>query len=113
MTKRMSMLCACLVLGMAGCSNFAEAQMLTLSGHSQTLRRVEALTSEEKAELAAAEAEVDKANLGLLATQAKIAAAHKMTHESYMEWSSWYDFDGDFILQRFQSNMVMNSVIKP
>ena len=87
---------------LASQSGTAPASPVYLEG---TLKRVETLTDSEKKELADAIAAVNKANQALLDTRYRIAGRHKMSQQSYMEWSSWYEFDGDFILQRFQSNM--------
>lgn len=78
-------------------------QQFTLPAQQGTLRRAEAITPEEKAELQKAQDAITKAQADFETAKAKVAAAHKMTTESYMEWRSWYEFDGDFILQRFWS----------
>lgn len=75
----------------------------TIPPQQGTLQRVETITPEEKTELQKAADAVTKAQADFDAAKARVAAAHKMTRESYMEWSSWYEFDGDFILQRFVS----------
>lgn len=85
----------------------------SLASQQGSLKRVEILTSDEKVELQRAADVVTKAQAELGAAQAKVAAAHKMSRESYMEWSSWYEFDGDFILQRFVSTQSsFNSLTK-
>jgi len=73
-----------------------------------TLRRAELLTPQEKAELLKVQDAVLKAEEAQRQTKAKIAAAHKMSQESYMEWASWYEFDGDFILSRYESRQTNN-----
>lgn len=90
-------------------ANLVAGQSISISGRGTTLQRVEALSADEKAELVKAEVAVAKASADLEAVKAKIAVAHKMGRESWMEWSSWYEFDGDFILFRFLSNMGTNS----
>ena len=81
----------------------ALGQTISLPQPAGTLKNVERITPEEKDDLQKAAAAVAKAQSDFEAAQARVAAAHKMTHESYMEWSSWYEFDGDYILQRFIS----------
>ena len=79
----------------------------TISGGSMagTLQRVERLTPEERVEMITAVKDVGDAQKRLDALKQKIAAAHGMAGESWMEWRSWYEFDGDFILYRYQSHM--------
>lgn len=84
-------------------------QAITFQSPQQgSLKRVEQITPEEKVELQKARDAIAKANSEYEAAKAKVAGAHKMTQESYMEWSSWYEFDGDFILQRFSSHQGIN-----
>jgi hypothetical protein len=82
------------------------AQQFTLPVQQGTLKRVEQISADEKAELQKAADAVTKAQADFEAAKSKVATAHKMTRENYMEWSSWYEFDGDFILQRFSFNIV-------
>lgn len=79
--------------------------ILCASSFGQLGRMVaaEKLTGDEKKELAAAALKVKQANDELAETQAKIAGNHKFGKEGYMEWSRWYEFDGDFIIQRVYS----------
>lgn len=82
---------------------FASAQEVHLVAHGN-LSAVERLTDSEQKELADARAKVEAAQTELETVQARIAGAHKFGKESYMEWSRWYEFDGDFILQRSVSS---------
>lgn len=70
-----------------------------------TLNRVEMLTPDEKAQLQSAQLKVVEAEKELERVKSTVAGNHKMTQESYMEWSSWYEFNGDFILQHHRSMM--------
>jgi outer membrane lipoprotein-sorting protein len=83
-----------LALACAGCLN------------AQTLQRAEKLTDAEKVQRAEARQKVANAQAELETVEAKIAGAHGMGKESWMEWSRWYEFDGEFILQRSSSMMV-------
>ena len=84
-------------------STFAVGQETTVN--TGTLISAEKLTSVEQKELFEAQQKIAQANAELSQVQTKIAAAHKMTEQSYMEWSTWYEFDGDYILYRGRSWM--------
>ena len=75
---------------------------VTMAG---TLSHVEKLTDTEKKELSSAESKVSDALKNVEDVKAKIAAAHNMHGQEYMEWRSWVEFDGDYILYRYQSYM--------
>ena len=83
---------------------FSQSSTSTIINYG-TMTRADKLTADELADIAKSRAAVDKAQADLLATQSKIAASHKMLKESWMEWSAWYEFDGEFIVQRGQSHM--------
>lgn len=70
-----------------------------------TLRAAEKLTVAEQAQICAATSKVMTAQQELANVKSSIAAAHKMSAESWMEWSSWYEFDGEYILSRFKNHM--------
>jgi hypothetical protein len=86
------------------------SQNITLSVPSNTLQRVETLTAKEQTDLSSAKAKVAEAQQFLKQTENAIAAAHKMGSQNYMEWSGWYEIDGQFILYRYQSNMFSDTV---
>lgn len=69
------------------------------------LIRVEKLTEEEKLQIDVAEARISEAQANLINIKRKIAEDHQMKEESWMEWSSTIDFDGEYILLRKQSHM--------
>jgi exonuclease VII small subunit len=81
-----------------------EDGVLHLTPSFGSLQRAEQLTTEEKNQLTAAQAKVDSAVSELENTKRKVADAHHMKSEEYMEWRTWYEFDGDFVLFRFRSN---------
>ena len=72
---------------------------------SGTLVKVEELTETEMTELAKAEKNVEVALKKLKTVKTKISAAHEMEGESWMEWRSYVEFDGVYILLRHQSFM--------
>jgi hypothetical protein len=65
-----------------------------------TLEKVEPLTHEEKNLLYAARQGVTEAKTELRKLEERIARDHKMKEESWMEWRSWFEIDGDYILLR-------------
>lgn len=90
----------------SGCAGWCTPTFSGTTGIlSGTLVRADRLTADEIKSLADAQAEIDKATTNLRQVQASVALSHKMTGQSWMEWSTWYVFDGDFILQRHQSSM--------
>lgn len=78
-------------------------------GQAGTLQRAEKLTETEKKALSDAQEKVASAQQELQHTRAIIAVAHGMGESHWMEYSSWYEFDGDFILQRYLSYQVSTS----
>lgn len=70
-----------------------------------TLSRAEKMSDAEKVELATAEKKVVEAQKEVESVKRRIAEAHNMKGESWMEWRSWIEFDGDYILYRFKSHM--------
>lgn len=70
---------------------------------SGALIKVEELTKTEMTELAKAEKNVEVALKQLETVKTKISAAHEMEGESWMEWKSWVEFDGIYILLKHQS----------
>jgi len=70
---------------------------------SGALIKVEELTKTEMTELAKAEKNVEVALKQLETVKTKISAAHEMEGESWMEWRSYVEFDGVYILLRHQS----------
>ena len=76
-----------------------------LAQNSGTMIAAEKLTDQEKKMLSEAYAKVSDAAVNLRVTKEKIAAQHSMKEEHWMEWSSWYEFDGDYIVKRYQSHM--------
>ena len=69
------------------------------------LSRVEKLTLKEKAIIVNAEKNIQEIVKLLDEIKKEIAIAHKMKAESWMEWQTWVEFDGDFILLYYKSNM--------
>ncbi len=65
-----------------------------------TLLRVEKLTDIEKENLLAVEEELAKVTKKAAILKATIGDAHNMNTENWLEWRSWVEFDGDFILFR-------------
>ena len=84
----------CLILFLFSCG-FAVADEITIS---TDLKRVEKLTETEKAILQERIEDVRSAQRALDAVKTIIAKSHKMTPESWMEWRSWTEIDGDYIL---------------
>ncbi|OFY39601.1 MAG: hypothetical protein A2Z69_00200 [Bacteroidetes bacterium RBG_13_44_24] len=80
-------------------------------GWAGELRYVEKLTDQEKQELSEASKKLHEARENLEAIQDKIAKSHKMSNESWMEWGSWYEINGDYILSYYQSFMGYYSII--
>ena len=82
--------------------------LLSLAAQGQvagTLVRVEPLTKDQETRLVTAQQAVLDAQQKLVNVQATIAAEHKMNEQNWMEWRSWYEFDGKFILQRYEGSM--------
>jgi len=69
------------------------------------LRAVEKLTEIEILQLKEAKDAAREANRKLQEVQDRIAIDHKMKGESWMEWSSWYEINGEFIFYYYRSNM--------
>ena len=72
---------------------------------SGTLVKVEPLTEKEIADVRIARQGVIEARAKLAETELRIAKAHGMEKEEWMESKSWFEIDGDFILYRHQSLM--------
>jgi len=70
-----------------------------------TLEKVEPLTHEEKNLLHAARQGVTDAKTELRQLELRIAKAHKMEQEMWMEFRAWVEIDGDYILLRTESLM--------
>ena len=92
-------------------ATFGQQGTIVLGAQSGTLVKAEKLTGKEKVALSDATAKVASAQAELAKIKAQIAVQHQMTQSSWMEYSSWYEFDGDFILQRYQSYMRSSSQI--
>jgi len=90
----------------------AEADEVSILNYNPgDLVRAEKLTDTEKADLKTAREEIQKAERELSSIRYNIAKAHDMSEQNWMEWRSWYEFNGDFILQyREQRLMVLDSV---
>jgi hypothetical protein len=69
------------------------------------LRKVEKLTEIEILQLKGAREVAREANDKLRELQDRIARDHKMNSVYYMEWSSWYEINGDFILLYYTNHM--------
>lgn len=83
--------------------------MTTLCNAQQAkMVKVEPLTENEKKELKEAQDKVNESQHNFEIMKTKIAAAHQMGTEHWMEWSRWVEFDGDFIIQRYLNNMELN-----
>ena len=67
------------------------------------LVKVESLTESEVKQLTDAYAAVAEANKKLKQVQASIAQSHNMIEQHWMEGSSWYDFNGGWILYYYQT----------
>lgn len=70
-----------------------------------TLSRAEKLTDIEIKALDVADKAVKEVQKEADKLKVKIAEAHGMKPQSYMEWRSWVEFDGDYILLHCQSHM--------
>ena len=78
---------------------FLLACNLSLSAQQRpVLTKVDTLTQDEKTQLQAAQKAVDVAIQNFKNTQAMVAAIHGMTKQSWMEYSTWYEYNGDYIL---------------
>lgn len=69
------------------------------------LKRVEQLTETEKAILSERIEDVRSAQRALDAVKTTIARSHKMISEDYMEWSSWVEFNGNYIMFFYKCHM--------
>lgn len=69
------------------------------------LKRVEKLTETEKAILQERIEDVRSAQRALDAVETTIAKSHNMISEEWMEWRSWVEFNGDYILFFRKSHM--------
>jgi len=89
----------------------AEADEVSILNYNPgDLVRAEKLTDTEKADLKTAREEVQKAERELSSIRYNIAKAHDMSEQNWMEWRSWYEFNGDFILQYREQLIVLDSV---
>lgn len=70
-----------------------------------TMVKVEKLSPSEITKLRAAEDRVREAQAALNAVKVKIEEAHDMKSERWMEWSTSCEFDGDFVVLRYQNHM--------
>jgi hypothetical protein len=97
-------LAACCITVALG-AQAASPQKAIITYQNGTLQRAEKMTEAEKSQLAEAQQKVAEAQIALQKVQAQIATQHAMveSHWMGMEYSTWYEFDGDWILQRFQS----------
>jgi len=89
----------------------AEADEVSILNYNPgDLVRAEKLTDTEKADLKTAREEIQKAERELSSIKYNIAKAHDMSEQNWMEWRSWYEFNGDFILQYREQLIVLDSV---
>lgn len=72
---------------------------------AEQLRKVVELTQDEATEINKAGSDVIAAKSRLEELKNKIAKAHGLSSESYMEWSTRVEFDGGYILQYYESHM--------
>lgn len=72
---------------------------------SGTMQKVEKMSPEEIKTLSSARRAEEEAHFKVEALQKKIAASHGMATQSWMEWQTWVEFDGDFIVYRYRSSM--------
>jgi len=79
--------------------------LYSTKGEATMLQRVEKLTDTEKTELSIAQDKIRIANKELEQIKSKIAKAHNMEGQTWMEWKSWYEIDSEFILFYYQSKM--------
>jgi len=86
--------------------------LYSTKGEATMLQRVEKLTDTEKTELSVAQDKIRIANKELEQTKSKIAKAHNMEGQTWMEWKSWYEIDSEFILFYYQSKMQTNELMK-
>ncbi len=77
----------------------------------EELKAVEKLNEIEILQLKGAKDSVKQAQTKLKKLEDQIAKDHKMRGETYMEWSSWYEIKGEFILFYYQSNMEPKFII--
>lgn len=77
-----------------------------------TLTKVERITKEESNKLSVAYARVQGEQNALKQLKEQIAEDHGFSQERYMEWSSWYEFNGDYILG-YHSYAFQNLVTPP
>jgi hypothetical protein len=75
------------------------------------LRAVEKLTELEILQLKGAREVAREADSKLQKVQDEIAKNHKMRGADWMEWHSWYEINGDFILYYYQSHMEVPNFI--
>jgi len=78
---------------------------IVIKASAVELKSVEKLTELEKLELVQAKNKFYEAQNNLEKVKNDIAKSHKMLGESYMEWRSWYEINGDYILYYYQSFM--------
>src|SRR3990167_8333145 len=68
-----------------------------------SLARVEKLSSEELNKYRIIQQKVAEAQKELKSIEDAIAKSHNMSSESYMEWSTYYRIDGEYILLLYSS----------
>ncbi len=85
---------------------------ITIGGNTmaETLTRAEKMTDSEIAEIRAARSAVKKAEGELESVKQKISLAHQMKAESWMEWSTHVQFDGDYVL--FYHTSMMDYIVR-
>lgn len=79
-----------------------------MSMDTGTLKRAEKMTEVEIARLRDARAMVTIATDNVNRVERDIAKAHGMERGRWMEWESWWEIDGDFILSRYRSSVVFH-----
>lgn len=85
--------------------------LLASSLFAAELKRVEKLTEDEKTTLFVASKQVVEAQRNLSKVQNDIAKTHNMLGESYTEWRTNYDINGEFILFYYINFMNIDSQI--
>jgi hypothetical protein len=90
-------------LALSGLLLHGQSNVTLSTQQAGTLQRAEKMTDQEKSSLQAARNKVAEAQAQLAQVEGIIASAHSMNAQSWMEYSTWYEFDGDFILYRYQN----------
>ena len=90
----------------------AASLCLSVPAFGQYVTKVEKLTPAEMKALEVAQAKVSQARAEQEALLLKIAQDHGMKEESWMEWQTYTEISGEYILLRFHNSMIKYPIPK-